>query len=62
MRKVNTFLILCGVIFTILKGLAHEIIGPVSWAVRMYLDLSMKYLWIINCNDTPLILDNYFKF
>jgi hypothetical protein len=45
-----------------LKGLSHEIFGPVFWAVRMYLGLNVNRLWFLNFNDAPLILDNYFKF
>ncbi len=45
-----------------LKGLSHEIFGPVFWAVRMYLDLNVNHLWFLNFNDAPLILNNYFKF
>jgi hypothetical protein len=45
-----------------LKGLSHEIYGPVFWAVRMYLGLNVNRLWFLNFNDAPLILDNYFKF
>jgi hypothetical protein len=45
-----------------LKGLSHEIFGPVFWAVWMYLDLNVNRLWFLNFNDAPLILDNYFKF
>jgi hypothetical protein len=45
-----------------LKGLSHEIFGPVFWAVWMYLDLNVNRLWFFNFNDAPLILDNYFKF
>jgi hypothetical protein len=45
-----------------LKGLSHDIFGPVFWAVWMYLDLNVNRLWFSNFNDAPLILDNYFKF
>jgi hypothetical protein len=45
-----------------LKGLSHEIFGPVFWAIRMYLSLNVNRLWFLNFNDAPLILDNYFKF
>ncbi len=41
-----------------LKGLSHEILGPVFWAVRMYLGLNVNRLWFLNFNDAPLILDN----
>jgi hypothetical protein len=47
---------------TILKGLSHEIFGPVFWAVRMYLGLNITCLWFLNFDDAPLILDNYFEF
>ncbi len=45
-----------------LKGLSHEIFWPVFWPLRMYLGLNVNQLWLLNCNDAPLILDNYFKF
>jgi hypothetical protein len=45
-----------------LKGLSHEIFGPVFWAAWMYLDLNVNRLWFLNFDDAPLILDNYFKF
>jgi hypothetical protein len=48
--------------FRYLKGLSHEIFGPVFWAVRMYLGLKVNRLWFLNFNDAPLILDYYFKF
>jgi hypothetical protein len=43
-----------------LKGLSHEIFGPVFWAA--WIDLNVNRLWFLNFNDAPLILDNYFKF
>jgi hypothetical protein len=46
----------------ILKGLSHEIFGPVFWPVLMYLGLNVNRLWFLNFNDASLILDNYFKF
>jgi hypothetical protein len=45
-----------------LKGLSHEILGPVFWAVWMNLGLNVNRIWFINFNDAPLISDNYFKF
>jgi hypothetical protein len=45
-----------------LKGLSHEIFVPVFWAVWMYLGLNVNRMLFLNFNDTPLILDNYFKF
>ncbi len=50
-----------GYIF-VLKGLSHEIFGPVFWAVWMYLGLNVNRLWFLNFNYAPLILDNYFMF
>ncbi len=41
-----------------LKGLSHEIFGPVFWPKLMYLDLNVNRLWFLNFNDAPLILDN----
>ncbi len=37
----------------VLKGLSHEIFGPVFWA-------ECEPLVVLNLNDAPLILDNYF--
>jgi hypothetical protein len=45
-----------------LKGLSHEIFGPVFWPVWMYLGLNMNRLWFLNFNWALLILDNFFKF
>ncbi len=45
-----------------LKGLSHEIFGPVFRAVWIYLGLNVNRLWFINLNDAPFILDTYFKF
>jgi hypothetical protein len=42
-----------------LKGLSHEIFGPVFWAVGIYLGLNVNRLWFINLNDAPFILDTY---
>jgi hypothetical protein len=39
----------------VLKGLSHEIFGPVFWAIRMYLGLNVNRLWFLNFNDAPLI-------
>jgi hypothetical protein len=41
-----------------LKGLSHEIFGPVFWPVWMYLGLNVNRLWFLNFNDALLILDN----
>jgi hypothetical protein len=41
-----------------LKGLSHEIFGPVFWAVWMYLGLNVNRLWFLNFNYALLILDN----
>jgi hypothetical protein len=54
--QVTTFLACC------LKGLSHEIFGPVFWTVLMYLGLNVNRLWFFNINDAPLILDNYLSF
>jgi hypothetical protein len=45
-----------------LKGLSHEIFGPVFWAVWMYLGLNVNRLWFLNFYYALLILDNCFKF
>ncbi len=42
----------------LLKGLSHEIFGPVFWPVWMYLGLNVNRLWFLNVNDALLILDN----
>jgi hypothetical protein len=34
-----------------LKGLSHEIFGPVFWAVWMYLGLNVNRLWFLNFNS-----------
>jgi hypothetical protein len=41
-----------------LKGLSHEIFGPVFWPVWMYLGLNVNRLRFLNFNAAPLILDN----
>ncbi len=41
-----------------LKGLSHEIFGPVFWLVWMYLGLNVNRLWFLNFYDALLILDN----
>ncbi len=41
-----------------LKGLSHEIFGPVFWPVWMYLGLNVNCLRFLNFSDAPLILDN----
>ncbi len=41
-----------------LKGLSHEIFGPVFWPVWMYLGLNVNRLWFSNFNYALLILDN----
>jgi hypothetical protein len=45
-----------------LKGLSHEIFGPVFLAVWMYLGLNVNRLWFLNFNYALLILDIFFKF
>ncbi len=45
-----------------LKGLSHEIFGPVFWAVWMYLGPNVNRFSFLNFNGAPLILDNSFKF
>ncbi len=45
-----------------LKGLPHEIFGPIFWPLRMQLGLKVNRLWFLNFNDAPLILDDFFKF
>ncbi len=46
------------VIEATLKGLSHEIFGPVFWPVWMYLGLNVNRLWFLNFNYALLILDN----
>jgi hypothetical protein len=41
-----------------LKGLSHEIFGPVFWPVWMYLGLNVKRLRFLNFDAAPLVLDN----
>ncbi len=44
------------------KGLSLEMLGPVFWAVWMYLGLNVNCLWFLNFNDFPLILEKNFEF
>jgi hypothetical protein len=37
-----------------LKGLSHEIFGPVFQAVWMYLGLNVNRFWLLHLNDAPL--------
>jgi hypothetical protein len=45
-----------------LKGLSHEIFGPVFWPVWMHLGLNRNRFWLLNFKETPLIWDSHFKF
>ncbi len=38
-----------------LKGLSHEIFGPVFWPVWMHLGLNRNRFWLLNFKETPLI-------
>ncbi len=42
-----------------LKGLSHEIFGPVHWPVWMHLDLNKNYFWFLNFEEAP---SSHFKF
>ncbi len=44
------------------KGTVTWDFWALFWAVWMYLGLNVNRLWLLNFNDAPLILDNYFKF
>ncbi len=47
---------------TCLKGLSHEIFGPVYWPVWMHLGLNKNRFWFLNLKGAPSILGRYFKF
>jgi hypothetical protein len=38
-----------------LKGLSHEIFGPVYWPVWMHLGLNKNRFWFLNFEEAPLI-------
>jgi hypothetical protein len=44
----------------LLKGLSHEIFGPVFWPACMHLELNVNRFGFLDFNDAPLILDDYF--
>jgi hypothetical protein len=45
-----------------LKGLSHEIFGPVYWPVWMHLGLSKNRFWFLNFKGAPSIWGRQFKF
>ncbi len=46
----------------ILKGLSHEIFGPVYWSLGMHLGLNKNCFWFLNFKGTPSIWGWHFKF
>ncbi len=47
---------------SLLKGLSHEIFGPVFWPVWMYIGLNKNRFWFLNFKEAPSIWCSYFKF
>ncbi len=45
-----------------LKGLSHEIFGPVYWPVWMHLGLNKNCFWFLNFEEAPSIWGSHFKF
>ncbi len=45
-----------------LKGLSHEIFGPVYWPVWMHLGLNMNRFWFLDFEEAPSIWGSHFKF
>jgi hypothetical protein len=58
----NVLGIISNYFFLSLKGLSHEIFGPVFWAVWMYRGPNVNRFWFLNFNDAPMILDNSLSF
>jgi hypothetical protein len=49
-------------IYNALKGLSHEIFGPVYWPVWMHLGLNKNRFWFLNFKGAPLKWGRHFKF
>jgi hypothetical protein len=45
----------CGALSSFLKGLSHEVLGPVYWPVWMHLGLNENRFWFFNFEEAPLI-------
>ncbi len=45
-----------------LRGLLHEIFGPVFWTVWIDLGLNRNRFWLLSFKEAPLIWDRPFKF
>jgi hypothetical protein len=45
-----------------LKGLSHEIFGPVFWPVWMHLGPNVNRLWFFDFKEGSSILYSYFKY
>ncbi len=45
-----------------LKGLSHEISGPVFWPVWMHLGLNRNRFWFLSFKEAPSIWDRHFMF
>ncbi len=43
-------------LFQDLKGLSHEIFGPVYWPVWMHLGLKKNHFWFLNFEEAPSIM------
>jgi hypothetical protein len=46
----------------ILKGLSHEIFGPVYWPVWIHLGLNKNRFWFINFKEALSVWGRHFKF
>jgi hypothetical protein len=46
----------------LLKGLSHEILGPVYWSVWMHLGLNKNRFWFLNFEEAPSKWGSHFKF
>jgi hypothetical protein len=45
-----------------LKGLSHEIFGPVYWPVWIHIGLNKNRFWFLNFKEAPSIWGSHFKF
>jgi hypothetical protein len=45
-----------------LKGLSHEIFGPVYWPVWIHKGLNKSHFWFLNFKEAPSIWGSHFKF
>jgi hypothetical protein len=42
-------------LIAVLKGLSHEIFGPVFWPVWMHIGLNKNRFWFLNFKEAPSI-------